>query len=202
VRASKAAHDAYASLRQDFKVDVVDGKVAGVTVMTLGPNGPERVLQDLKERFGQPTSQRLETGTGAGFRPTIAEWRLSDGVVNFSGAAPGYPVAVVEIESQDFYDRPVPNGPGAGPGPIVITPPSGDRDHQARAVALLTALRTTGVSMHRLRMILELDEVALEKYPLSDRQTLRKLHDDYSLIVKGAEFAMTPMGRRLLGVSP
>jgi hypothetical protein len=199
VRTSNSAHAADAYLRQDFKVDIQHSKVVGVSVMSAG--GAEQLMKALKAQYGEPTTQREESGAGANFRPATAEWRLDDGIVNFSGGAPGYAVAVAEIEAVEWYNRPVPNAGGAGLGPSVIASPVGERNHETRAVATLTVIRAAGISMHRLRSILEIDEKFLEKIAPEDRQPLRKLQDHYSSAVRGAEFALTPAGKRILGIA-
>lgn len=87
-------------------VEVVDGRIQELSVITDGPPTQERVLRDLTVKFGAPQSINRPTGdkTGGGVYEAIeAEWMLSDGThASFRSGLNNLQVGAVIISTEEL----------------------------------------------------------------------------------------------------
>lgn len=190
VRLSDEAHAASPYLRQDLKLVVENGKVVSIRAMTAGDTGPEQALRALLRLFGPPTAQRAESGAGASFRPATADWTLKDGMVHFSGGAPGYRVGLVEIETLARHQRPMPRPP-KGDAPRNIDPDPG-----LQAAAMMMTSISTDVELSKIRWLLEIDEAALQDIAPESRPLLIETRDGYATLNEGAKLLLELAFRR------
>lgn len=83
-----------------FNIEVVDGRLERVFVITHGISGQRQVLDDLTAKFGKPASystKQVQNGYGARYDAIEASWATAVVRVDFQGVVDGTSNGVVTI---------------------------------------------------------------------------------------------------------